>query len=221
MLNKKGQTDLIQKLEKVEKKIFDVKKSNALPVISILIGFFLALSLLAVIFYQFYQFVDQNRIIMQSPITVEFRSLVVIQQRETVVVDTNKMISPVPEMKNAGKEADIKPQTKATSKEELVKNSKYPEFIDHIWLRESGRGTNNNPVALHNKCKAKGMTNEFGFYPQGGWCWETFEQAVARLEKWRTQEAKSLTENQALCYYNSGVKTESCAYLGQNFALMN
>jgi hypothetical protein len=65
------------------------------------------------------------------------------------------------------------------------------------------------------------MTNEFGFYPTGKWCWKTFEEAVARVELWREKEAKGLTDKQALCYYNGAGKVNTCAYLTYNFEAMN
>lgn len=115
----------------------------------------------------------------------------------------------------------IAKEPKVLTKAEMVKNSKYPKFIDHIWEHESGRGTNDNPKGLHNICNAKGMSNEFGFYPSGDWCWNTFEEGVKRLELWRENEAKGLTENAALCKYNTGTANENCAYLGEDYISMN
>lgn len=222
MLSKKNQNKMVMKLENVEKKIFDIQKSDRLPIISIITGFVMALGLLMFSFYQFYQFVDNNKVFIQNPISVQFYSPIVIQDRSINMVDSKtKIISPIPTIIKEVQKKQPKPQTKIINKDDIVKSSKFAKFIDHIWVHESGRGTNSNPVALHNKCKAKGMTNEFGFYPQGGWCWESFEEGVARLEKWRVTEAKGLTDSQALCYYNQGVKTNDCAYLGNNFALMN
>lgn len=105
------------------------------------------------------------------------------------------------------------------SKATIVANSKYPDFIDHIWEHESGRGKNTS--GLNGYCIARGMTNEFGFYPQGKHCFESFAQSVQRLEKWRENEAKGLTDSQALCYYNGAGKVNRCAYLTYNFRSMN
>lgn len=111
------------------------------------------------------------------------------------------------------------PVKKTMTKAQIVAASKYPWFIDHIWLRESGRGKNQSGLAGY--CAAKGMSNEFGYYPQGKWCFATFAEAVARIERWREKEAGGLSDSQALCYYNGAGKINSCAYLTYNFKAMN
>lgn len=111
------------------------------------------------------------------------------------------------------------PVKKSMTKSEIVSASRYPSFIDHIWERESGRGT--NLAGLAGRCAAKGMTNEFGYYPQGKWCFKTFAEAVTRIERWREKEAGGLSDSQALCYYNGAGKVNSCAYLTYNFKAMN
>lgn len=104
------------------------------------------------------------------------------------------------------------------SKVDMVKAARYSDLIDHIWLRESGRGTNHG--GIQGVCEAKGMSNEFGFYPSGGWCFDTFEEGVRRLERWM-DENSDLTDNQKLCKYNSGQASDVCAYLSMNFSEMN
>ena len=104
------------------------------------------------------------------------------------------------------------------SKTDLVKSARYSGLIDHIWLRESGRGSNHG--GIQGTCEARGMSNEFGFYPSGGWCFDTFEEGVRRLERWMDENA-DLTDNQKLCKYNSGQAVDMCAYLSYNFAEMN
>jgi len=110
------------------------------------------------------------------------------------------------EPKVAGTSAIIK---KPETKEEIIAASKYPEQIDHIWLKETSRGTNTNPNALHNICKAKGKSNEFGYGGmQNMWCFDSFEEAVRVVEQWLDKQTA-----EALCYYNIGIKTSNCQYV--------
>lgn len=130
--------------------------------------------------------------------------------------------SPIPVTEDANKKpltGEKKPTpTPIKNKMSMVKESKYAAFIDHIWYRESGRGT--NPAGLAGQCAAQGKSNEFGFYPAGHWCFDSFEDGVKRLERWY-EEHSELSDNQKLCYYNEGEKKDNCAYLGYNFAAMN
>lgn len=148
---------------------------------------------------------------MMNPV-VEVKPIEVKPKYEKLIIEPRKKPTPWPTNKP-------QPTKKAMSKSEMVNASKYPEFIDHIWERESGRGKNQSGLA--GTCAAKGMSNEFGFYPQGKWCFENFAKAVARIEKWREVEAKGLSDSQALCYYNGAGKVNSCAYLSYNFEGMN
>lgn len=89
------------------------------------------------------------------------------------------------------------------------------EIVDTIHLLESGRGTNNNPSALHNYCKAQGKSNEYGF---GGMrlkhCFETETLAKARVTLWVVEHLKKFDGNIArtLCFYNLGQNTTECEY---------
>lgn len=106
------------------------------------------------------------------------------------------------------------PKTKA----ELVKSSKYAKLIDHIWLRESGRGTAS--VGLNSYCESIGKSNEFGYYPQASWCWDSFAEGVTRLDRWFEARSEN-TDAQKLCEYNTGTVSDTCAYLGTDFSRMN
>lgn len=110
------------------------------------------------------------------------------------------------------------PKPKTQTKAQIVASSKYPDFIDHIWERESTRGANTQGLAGY--CKNKGLSNEMGFAVSVSHCFPTFEASVRRLEKWY-EDNNGLSYNAKLCYYNSGVKTNSCAYLSYQFSKMN
>lgn len=122
----------------------------------------------------------------------------------------------VPIIQPEAKNNPIEPVT--LSKADIVASSKYPSFIDHIWMRESGRGT--APIGLNTYCEDREMSNEFGFYPQGKHCFSDFQAGVARLEKWY-EDNIDLSDNEKLCKYNTGKVSEDCAYLTLNFQAMN
>lgn len=94
------------------------------------------------------------------------------------------------------------------SKKEIISKSKHPEMIDHFWLKETTRGKDKNPLALHNLCKAQGKSNEFGY---GGMamklCYNSFQEAVDVVDAWLTERDKEVA-----CYYNLGTRTSKCNY---------
>lgn len=101
--------------------------------------------------------------------------------------------------------ADIEKNTPQS----FIQQSKHPEQIDHIWNKETTRGKNTNPNALHNICKSQGKSNEFGY---GGMammiCFDSFEESVRVVDAWLTKR-----DNEALCYYNLGTRTDKCDYV--------
>lgn len=91
----------------------------------------------------------------------------------------------------------------------IIERSNHPKQLAHIRLKESSNGTNKNPNALHNICKAQGKSNEFGY---GGMammiCFDSFEESVRVVDEWLTKR-----DNEALCYYNKGERLKDCEYL--------
>ena len=87
--------------------------------------------------------------------------------------------------------------------------SNHPKQLAHIRLKESSNGTNKNPNALHNICKAQGKSNEFGY---GGMammiCFDSFEESVRVVDEWLTKR-----DNENLCYYNLGIRKDGCEYV--------
>jgi hypothetical protein len=98
---------------------------------------------------------------------------------------------------------------KEMSKQEIVDASRHPEEISIFWKLESGKGTNDNPEALHNYCKSKGETNEFGY---GGMqsmiCFKTFQESVDRVSQWLDER-----DAEMYCYYATGKRTNDCYYM--------
>lgn len=91
----------------------------------------------------------------------------------------------------------------------IIERSQHPKQLAHIRLKESSNGTNNNPNALHNICKAQGKSNEFGY---GGMammiCFDSFEESVRVVDAWLTKR-----DNENLCMYNTGKRDNNCEYL--------
>lgn len=87
------------------------------------------------------------------------------------------------------------------------------DFARHIRQLESSNGENDNPYALHNICKAQGLSNEYGY---GGMqlmiCFDTPAEATARIERWYTEHRATRTEAQTYCFYNTGNRVDDCGY---------
>lgn len=211
-------------VSRIERMIEAIKQK--VPAFVFLVGMVLALFLM----YKFYKFVDTYDVSFQQPVRIEVYSPVIIERRPEKPVQVQKIHSPIPEgyepspantstptpqayRKMPNKALEAVNEHVDTLKLLTVSKSRYPHFINHIWIHESTQGTNMRADGLHARCIEKGMSNEFGFYPQGAWCWSTFEEGIARIERWRENEAKGLTDNQALCYYNGAGKVEDCPYL--------
>jgi len=96
-----------------------------------------------------------------------------------------------------------------------VLNTNILDLVDYIWLKESTRGKNTNPNALHNLCKAQGKSNPYGY---GGMqlkiCFENDTMAKARVTLWLAEHLKTYNgnTNMALCMYRYGQLLQTCDY---------
>ena len=86
------------------------------------------------------------------------------------------------------------------------------KLVDYVHLAETSRGTNTNPIALHNYCKTIGKSNEFGYDPYTKRCFDSHEQARQRVYRWFQEKLVKMSEGEALCHYNVGTVTEDCDY---------
>ena len=107
----------------------------------------------------------------------------------------------------------IKPAFAAESEADIE------DILGYIHWAETSEGTNTNPIALHNRCKVIGRSNEMGFNPFTtygdfqGQCFESHEDTLETVRGWiETRLEKGLSVRQLLCYYNEGVKREDCPY---------
>ena len=94
-------------------------------------------------------------------------------------------------------------------------NSNVLDLVDYIHEKESNRGRNTNPDALHNLCKSQGKSNEFGY---GGMrlkiCFENETMAKARVTLWVAEHLVKYEGNvgRVLCQYNLGQSITNCPY---------
>ena len=207
MLHRKGQKDLIKKLEKYEGKIFDITTSRKLLVGGIATGIITAVSLVSVTFYNFYYFVDKNTVVIQSPIVLKLQPPVVISKRITNV------IGPVVESTLS---ASITPTMPATlTDEQIVKANPHGDVLWKIYALESSRGKNDY---CRNSNKGFGG---FGVLDRGKIvCYETFEKAVERAEYWLIKNGVDRNLAVALCRWNEGKSIDNCYYY-TNYLIIN
>lgn len=94
-------------------------------------------------------------------------------------------------------------------------NTNILDLVDYVWMKESTKGKNTNPQALHNYCKSQGKSNEYGY---GGmrlkYCFESPKAAKAFVTLWFAERLKEFNGNvgMSLCYYNLGQKITNCEY---------
>ena len=149
---------------------------------------------------------------LHSPI--EIVSLNELRQRET--------------MEKIAEEISVKavesylnpPKTPQCTKDEITQvNPK--EFFEVIWKHESGKGTNTDPTALHIYCRNKGKWNEIGYNPQDKFCFGSKTEAEYYVAYYLEKNCKGMTMSQALCRWNTGTASDTCAYSEGNLSMVN
>lgn len=233
MVDTKTKRKLIKqfgKIDEVKEKAREVIGSKNTARIAVIIGIMACFYVLCKGVMAANDFLDKYRIVKQPWLLLDIRlqSPIYLEDRNIKHVDVGpKIVSPVVETptpkpsKTPKKQASTAPSSRLKpwngqvdlAKLELIKKSRYPEFIGHIWIKETTQGTTKDPLSQKLYCESIGMTNEFGFYPAGRWCFSTFEEGIARLEKWHDEEGAGLSFNQKLCFYNGAGKVNNCNYL--------
>lgn len=83
-------------------------------------------------------------------------------------------------------------------------------LADIIHLKESTKGQ--ALQGLHVTCKKKGLSNEYGYNPPN--CYKNYEEVRKIVINWIIKKkAIGLSDNQLLCYYNTGKITDYCNYI--------
>jgi hypothetical protein len=97
-------------------------------------------------------------------------------------------------------------------KQQAVRNINPDEFFDTVWANESTRGKNNTASSLAAYCEKLGMWNEVGYNPHVKFCFKDKQEAQLFINYWVYKNGKEKTMSQALCFYNTGVYQNTCAY---------
>lgn len=90
-------------------------------------------------------------------------------------------------------------------------NARIEKLYQKIRTLESGKGTNLNMEALHNKCRAKKMINEIGYLVTPDYCFMDEEHQKLTFSRWYAKH-EQLTDNQFYCLWNTGTIQNSCSY---------
>lgn len=103
-------------------------------------------------------------------------------------------------------------RTELAKKSEPVKKDKtVDELVEIIFEKESSKGKKN-----YSKCEAIGKFNRYGFDIPGDGTYVCFDgdgDKVATTGWVAHKKALGYSDNELLCYYNSGDKVEDCGYL--------
>lgn len=171
------------------------------------------------------KFLNANEFVKYDMVTVKFHkpfefvpNEVMAERRAMDKLIEERSVEWAEELKNPDPIIDFNDVT--TFKGEQVQ--KYSQmFWDHIWKSESGKGTNNDPTALHIYCRNKGMWNEIGYSPATKFCFSSKAEAVAFIPEYIERNCSGKLLSQCLCYWNKGTKDTTCAYSEGNLSLAN
>jgi len=151
---------------------------------------------------------DQNKIVPHQVIQVKISPPFTIESR---------MVSPI-----SGESAEPKVASPSGMRVIPQVMAEEPSIIDqltdYIHLAESTRGK--ALVGLNATCKAKGMSNEYGYRAGEGFCFSSEEEATATVKDWvhRSLQVRGVPET--LCRYNTGNPVDDCPYADQFFSLL-
>lgn len=173
----------------------------------------LTLFFFCMLFWAFMSISDwyrEHEVLFHAPVEISFFEPIKIAKIQRTVV------SPIADAVNSFQTKVSAAEPKAKTKEEIINSQPHAKQIMYVWDKETSKGRpSSDPTALHEKCKAKGMTNEFGFSPFDVTCFDTFEEAVEAIESWFEKEDK-----RALCRYNQGTADTDCPY-AENWSAKN
>jgi len=168
------------------------------------------------------KFFRENTFVFTSPITMKFNkpvelvSLAELQRREQEeIVLTDIADEVLKEYLQPKSGVDIKNECQITSQI----NPK--TFFDIIAVKESGNNKNDNPRALHNFCKAKGMYNAIGYSPTTKFCFKDEQEARLFVAYYVKKNCDGKTMESCLCFYNEGKWLDSCPYSEGNLSMAN
>lgn len=209
-------------LDKIEKLKISRKRKKTLRILALIWVSVIIVALAYTALTKIIKFFEVNTILTYSIIKVETHApFEVITRAELAKRNEEKEI-----IANIYKKAleDYKnPQPKETCNQTTgEKKVSFSEFFDTIWNHESTRGTNNkDKTALHLYCRSKGMWNEIGYNPQAKHCFKDKEEAELYVAYYLKKYTEGMTMKQALCRWNTGTASDTCAYAEGNLSLAN
>ena len=168
-------------------------------------------------------YVNKNEPVRQPMIIWDWPTIqtpLYFRERKPTIILTPVVVEPTKDKKVE----ELTKEEKRAIIYEVAKN--YPRQIERIWLLETTEGMiteNSDPTATHVFCNRLGLTNEFGFDPQGrgtgNRCFNTFEDSVKAVDELLTDFLGKYTLNQALCLYSGNGVTNACNYLEKYMTL--
>ncbi len=215
----------MKQLTKNKKKIAPKQATpkKKMKIIAVIALFILLVVLFTFLINKTVLFFRENTIISRNPIEVKFYqpveivSLAELQRRETyneVIADiTNQVIAEYQQPLNS---------VKITEKGCQITSQIDPKtFFDIVAVKESGNNENDNPRALHNICKAKGLYNAIGYSPNTKFCFKDEQEARLFMAYWVKKNCDGKTMAQCQCFYNTGTWVDTCPYYENNLSLAN
>lgn len=225
MKQKNNMEHLARKIAKNKK---DLQLSKARKLKKIKIGvivalFILLVALLTVLIDRTVEFFRENTIVKHKIVEMKFNkpleivSLAELHRREvyeqTIADIANRVIDeyqkPLDSVKMTDKGCQITTQINPKT------------FFDIIAVKESGNNKNDNPKALHNFCKAKGMYNAIGYSPTTKFCFKDEQEARLFVAYYVKKNCDGKTMESCQCYWNTGTWQDSCAYSEGDLSMAN
>lgn len=165
-------------------------------------------------------FFRENTIVKHYPIEIKFfKPVEIISLKELERRDMeNKMLE---EISKEVIEQYKNPKPVEKCSNEVSSNIDPKNFFSIIRKYETGNGTNTNPVALHNYCRAKRKWNEIGYNPKGKFCFTDQEEAELYVAYYVKKNCNGKTLDSCLCYWNTGTWIDTCDYSKGNLSFAN
>lgn len=172
------------------------------------------------VFYDQHAVRFQPAIIIQSPVIIYNRKVVVeaeVKQKVNALLPAMK-ITPTSGPKYINFNlvpkvyADFEGKPANTNEAEIINSQKHAAIIWRIYELESTFGRQDN-------CKGKGLVNGFGFGINTAEhrCYSSFAEVVGDVNNWIDDKyIKGWDISTIVCYYNRGITTTDCPY-AKNF----
>lgn len=208
---------------KKDKELDKARKLKKIKIGIMVALFILLVALFTVLIDRTVEFFRENTIVKHKIVEMKFNkpleivSLAELHRRElydeTMTDIANRVIEEYQKPKNSI--VDTKDGCK------VVNQINPKTFFDVVAMKESGNNTNDNPKALHNYCKAKGMYNAIGYSPSTKFCFKDEQEARLYVAYYVKKNCDDKTMEQCQCFWNTGKWLDSCPYSEGNLSMAN